>query len=170
MNTEPRKIRAAHERTKIFILIINLAFCFAFVQAQPKQVLQKEKLTRGVVALPMENGGQFVSWRFLVSDPLTTTFDVLRDGNIIARDIANRTNFADAQGTGGSMYQVVAKSYGNAIDTTDIATPWPDYYKNIKLKRPAGGVYPFRERTYDEEGNITGWTEYIDTPYSYHPC
>lgn len=169
MNTEPRKIRAAHERTKIFILIINLAFCFAFVQAQPEHVLQKEKLTRGVVALPMENGGQFVSWRFLVSDPLTTTFDVLRDGNIIARDIANRTNFADAQGTSGSMYQVVAKSYGNAIDTTDIATPWPDYYKNIKLKRPAGGVYPFRERTYDEEGNITGWTEYIDTPYSYHP-
>lgn len=156
-------------KTRYSVFIINLIMGFALMQAQTMHTLQKEKLTRGVVALPIESGGQFVSWRFLGNDPLTTTFDLLRDGKIIAKDIANRTNYVDTQGTSESLYQVVVKNGDMIVDTTDAIMPWGDYYKNIKLDRPKGGVYPFREQAYDDEGNITGWTEYIDTPYSYHP-
>lgn len=149
----------------LFLLIAGLLS----IQAQTISVPHLDKLTRGVVALPSESGGQFVSWRLLGTDPLTTTFDLLRDGQIIAKNLGNRTNFLDAQGKSESLYQVVTKVDGGAVDTTETVMPWEGYYKNVKLDRPAGGIYPFRNHTYDEEGNITGWTDYADTPYSYYP-
>lgn len=139
------------------------------IHAQDTPVSQMDELTRGVVALPSESGGQFVSWRFLGTYPLTTTFDLLRDGQIIAKNLGGRTNFLDAKGTDKSLYQVITKVDGCAVDTTEAVAPWDGYYKNVKLDRPTGGTLPFRTRTYDEEGNITGWTDYVDTPYSYFP-
>lgn len=100
-----------------------------------------EKLTRGVVALPSESGGEFISWRMMDTDPLTTTFDLLRDGQVIAKNLGNRTNFTDPQGTSESQYQVVVKVDGKVVETTEPVNPWSDVYKRIKLDRPQGGIY-----------------------------
>ena len=150
----------------IFMLMTTM---IVLTYAQTTSMQHIEKLKRNLVALPTENGGEFVSWTFLKTDPLTTTFDLLRDGKPIATNLATKTNFIDPQGTSESEYQVVVKVDGTVVETTDAIKPWTDYYKSIKLERPAGGVYPFRQRSLDENGNITGWTDYVDTPYSYYP-
>lgn len=128
------------------------------IQAQTTPTSQMEKLTRGVVALPLESGGQFVSWRMFGTDPLTTTFDLLRDGQAIAKNLGNRTNFTDPQGTSESQYQVVVKVDGTVVETTDAVKPWADFYRNVKLERPEGGIYPFKKDN-----------AFVDTPYSYYP-
>lgn len=130
---------------------------------------QMEKLTRGVVALPSESGGIFVSWRMLGTDPLNTTFDLLRNGQTIAENLGNKTNYTDAQGNSQSQYTVVVKVGGKETERTEAVTPWTDIFLNIRLDRPAGGVYPWRDRTYDENGKITGWTAYYDKYYGYYP-
>lgn len=131
----------------------------------------REYLTRGVVALPAPNGrGIFVSWRLLGTDPIaTTTFDVLRDGKTIARNLNHQTNYTDTEGTSTNTYQVVTKVEGSVVETTDAVTPWPSFYRNIRLDRPQGGILPWRDRTYNEEGKAIGWTDYADKPYTYHP-
>ncbi|MBQ5507748.1 MAG: hypothetical protein IIT85_11560, partial [Prevotella sp.] len=52
-----------------------------------------ETLDRGLVVLPAKSGtGQFISWRFLGTENYkSTTFDLLRDGTVIAADITGAT-------------------------------------------------------------------------------
>jgi rhamnogalacturonan endolyase len=138
----------------LFLLIIGTVSMYA----QTDPMLPMEKLTRGLVALPSENGGQFISWRLFGTDPRSTTFDLLRDGENIARNLSNRTNFIDTQGTRESQYQIIVKEDGEIVEITDTIKPWTDYFKNIKLDRPSGGVYPYKQDK-----------SFVDTPYSYYP-
>ena len=73
-------------KKKIIFLFFSLVLGGCIVSAQNLSTFQKEVLNRGVVALPSENGGQFVSWRMLDTDPLSTTFDLLRDGRPIVEN------------------------------------------------------------------------------------
>ena len=122
-----------------------LAACQA-AQAQPgtAHAGQMERLTRGVVVVPSQKGGNsnFVSWRLLGTDDENTTFDVVRDGNVIKSGIADRTNYVDNGGFKTSKYQIIAKVGGTAVDTTEAVTPWDNVYTRIQLSRPAGGVTP----------------------------
>ncbi|MBQ8487394.1 MAG: hypothetical protein IJ533_07080 [Prevotella sp.] len=63
---------------------------------------------------------------------MTTTFDLLRDGEPIARNLGNRTNFVDALGTGSSQYSVVVKVDGKETERTEAVKPWSDYFRNVK--------------------------------------
>jgi len=84
-----------------------------------------ERLTRGLVAAAGE-GGVFLSWRFLGDEPDGISWNVYRDGDLIAtiepRDVAPEsdypenpgvvkknttpTNFTDASGSAGSTYEI----------------------------------------------------------------
>ena len=56
--------------------------------AQVTSTNQMEKISRGVVALPAQSGkGEFISWRWLGYDEAGTSFDLLRNGEVIAHDI-----------------------------------------------------------------------------------
>lgn len=57
----------------------------------------KEKLTRGLVALPSQSKGIFLSWRMLTGDDDNTTFDVIRNGQVIKSGIALTTSYNDDQ-------------------------------------------------------------------------
>ena len=46
--------------------------------------LQKEQLGRGVVAIRENPSDVVVSWRYLSSDPINTSFNVYRNGEKIA--------------------------------------------------------------------------------------
>ena len=102
---------------------------------------QMEKLGRGVVALPNQGRtpGYFVSWRLLGTDDARTRFDLLRNGETIAENLAV-TNYVDRDGKNGDQYQVVAKVEGRTVDTSLAATPWAQPYMKLALDRPATGA------------------------------
>ena len=86
-----------------------LLYLFTFLplsaqyQTYPQQM---ERLDRGVVALPAQEQGNFVSWRLLGTDAKGTTFDLLRDGKTIAKGLSV-TNYVDKEGSSTSRYSVV---------------------------------------------------------------
>ena len=76
--------------------LMSIAMCG---HAQITPVSQMENLGRGVVALPSSKTGILVSWRMLgTEDENRMTFDVLRDGEVVASDLAYVTNYADTKG------------------------------------------------------------------------
>lgn len=135
------------------------------VNAQVTPVSQMEALDRGVVALPSETNGIFVSWRFLGTDDEThTTFDVLRNGVAISKDIYKATCYNDNYGSTASNYQIVTKVKGEAVDTTDVVTPWSKPYLTLNLDRPAGGTLDGASYTYSPNdmsvGDVDGDGQY----------
>ncbi len=108
---------------------------------------QMERLNRGIVALPAQQNGIFVSWRLLGTDPKGTTFDLLRDGKTIAKGL-NVTNYTDKKGKATSQYSVVEHTPGITPTTaaseqaTGGVAPWSDLYLSMAVDRPQGGTTP----------------------------
>lgn len=125
-------------RTCRIYMIGLLAMLTNVVIAQVTPTSQMEKLKRGLVVVP-GNSGEFVSWRFLgTDDELNTTFDVLRDDEVIAKDLVSSTCYSDASGKATNQYRVVTKVNGVAVDTTEAVKPWSDVYYKLKLDLPTG--------------------------------
>ena len=136
-------------RTRVIVL---LSYLFTFLplyaqyQTYPQQM---ERLDRGVVALPAQEQGIFISWRLLGTDAEGTTFDLLRDGKTIAKGL-KVTNYTDKKGTSTSRYSVIStsrklensKSRKNDMSPSIEVLPWPDLYRSIPLERPEGGTTP----------------------------
>lgn len=95
---------------------------------------------RGLTALPAQSKGIFVSWRLLPSDDANTTFDVKRDGKLVASGIVRATSYVDLAGSVDNAYSVVVRHDGMEVETTPEVKPWTDIYKTLKTGRPAGGV------------------------------
>ncbi len=114
------------------------------VMAQTTPTSQMEKLSRGLVVIPSNSGsGEFVSWRLLGTDNAsTTTFDVIRNGTTIAKNLKNVTSYLDTGGSSSSKYQVAKRVNGVITETTDAVTPWSNVYKSLKLSRPKAGYSP----------------------------
>ena len=109
-----------------------------------------EKLDRGVVALPAQGKGVFVSWRMLGYDAHDVTFDLLRNGHAVVR--AQRlTCYEDREGSVSDRYQVVTHQQGHA-DTSSVTMPWNDVYQPMQLNRPQGGTTP-NGRTFEYQPN-----------------
>lgn len=124
---------------KYLYMVFSLMLVWMSLSATPS--LQMEKLTRGLTAMPAQDGGIFVSWRLLGTDSIkSTTFDLMRDGEVIVKNICGRTNFTDPNGSGTSEYQVIVKADGVETEKSDVALPWGKTYKILQLDRPASGV------------------------------
>ncbi|WP_343303853.1 rhamnogalacturonan lyase [Chitinophaga niabensis] len=82
---------------------------YLFVSLSASAQRQMECLDRGVVAISMPNGSNFISWRSLVSDEERIAFSVYRDGEKInAKPITDVTSFED-------MTADTAKAYNYEI-------------------------------------------------------
>lgn len=81
---------------------------------------QMERLGRGTVAIH-HDGGNFVGWRLLGDEGENVTFDIIRDGQTIARDVY-ATNYNDAGGEAGAVYEIVKKTGGEAGEPSEPAT------------------------------------------------
>ena len=114
-----------------------LAMMAGSVQAQNTPLCQMEKLDRGVVAVA--NGSNvFVSWRFLgTDDEMNTTFDVLRNGEQVKKNLYVTNTSVTA--SGADLIQVVTKVNGEPVDTSKAVTPWGNVYRSMQLDRPAAG-------------------------------
>ena len=100
---------------------------------------QMEQLGRGLTVVAGQNGGRFVSWRLLGTDDSNITFNVLRNGNVVASNLKNATSYQDNGGAASSVYQVQAVLNGEVIETADTYQSWGDLYTSVQLDRPAGG-------------------------------
>lgn len=129
-----------------------------------------EHLDRGVVALPAQGKGIFVSWRMLGTDSKNVCFDVVRDGKVIASHI-KATNYTDQDGTAAHTYQIVTyqempKADGIAHrEVSQKVKPWADLYQSMPISRPKGGTTPDgRSYTYTPNdcsvGDVDGDGEY----------
>ena len=99
---------------------------------------QAEYLNRGVVAVATDQG-VFVSWRSLMSDGESMSFDIYRnDAKINETPITKVTNYTDAAGTAGDTYEVRAIVGGETKDS-GTCEAWSTPYKKVHLQRPAGG-------------------------------
>ena len=117
---------------KTFITLLSF-LTIAGTQAQT----YRENLSRGVIAVPMENG-YMVSWRFLATDAENTAFDILRDGRVIAEKLTGATCFVDTEGTAKSKYSVRCAT----DNTLTEGTTWVQPFLSIPLHRPANGMTP----------------------------
>lgn len=99
---------------------------------------QQESLNRGLVAI--KNGNNtFLSWRLLGTDSRNTTFDLFRDGNVLAENL-KVTNYTATGGTDNSEYQVVVKRNGTAVETSVPVVRWGNIFKTLTMDRPASGT------------------------------
>ena len=106
-------------------------------------IVAQEKLQRHIMAIPQSASGNsfLVSWRMLDTDDDYTTFDVLRNGEVITTDINNSTNFLDVNGSKNAKYSILTKKKGTIINTSEAITPWQDIYATVQLDRPADGAF-----------------------------
>ena len=140
----------------ITFLLSLLTMLPASAQITPRS--QMEQLDRGLVAVPTNMTGttNFVSWRLLGTDrKANTTFDLLRDGEVIAADLA-KTNYSDTKGSKTAQYRVVTKVKGTPRDTSEAVSPWGQKFLTLQLDRPAGGIHK-------------SWDGGTNVPYAYYP-
>ena len=110
-------------------------------------ISQMEKLDRGLVALPAQDKGIFVSWRLLGTDGKNVCFDVERDGKVIAHHL-KLTNYIDRKGSAASSYRIITYQDEPRMDApaerevSKAVKPWKDLYRSLPINRPAGGVTP----------------------------
>lgn len=106
-----------------------------------------EPLSRGAVAIPCERGN-FISWRLLATDPDYISFDLLRDGKVIASNITKTTCVTDSLGSTASKYTLITRRNGAQYASKPLKV-WDQPYISIPLDKPADGVSPNgKEYTY----------------------
>ena len=139
---------------KLTLLAAMMSMASSSIRAQVTPTSMMESLGRGVLAIPAQSGkGQFVSWRLLGTDDEQVTFDVIRDGTLIARDLNGATSFTDRTGTSSSKYKVVAKVDGKTVSTSATVTPWSDLYISVQLDRPSDIYTPNDMSVGDVDGD-----------------
>ena len=72
-------------------------YIYAFVLTMTVTAVAQSQLNRHVVVVPQSASGSnyLVSWRMLDTDDDYTTFDVIKNGTVIATDINSSTNYLD---------------------------------------------------------------------------
>lgn len=131
---------------------VAIALCMATsITAQPNydySRLQREKLGRGVVAVRENPSEVALSWRYLSSDPIQTTFNIYRNGQKIAEVPASTgTCYRDNYPTDSEACYTV-KAVVDGVEQEQLAGQYtlpanaPIGYIDIPLQKPADGVTP----------------------------
>ena len=100
------------------------------VSAHAQRVI--DKLDRGVVAVKTTNG-VFVSWRIQSDEYYDVTYNLYRDGSLVAEGL-NVSNYTDAAGTTASSYTIEAVKRGVKQSMSAAATTWSKNYLEITPK------------------------------------
>jgi len=88
--------------------------------------------------------GVYLSWRAFEDDPEDVSFDVYRNGELVADDI-KVTNLIDENGKYGDTYKVVGSSDAAlGLKSLDTAV-WENYYLELNLNKPADMALPMKK-------------------------
>lgn len=102
-------------------------------------VSMMEKLDRGLVVIKASGTDKyFASWRYLGTDDTNTSFTLLKNGVPYKSNILNATSLS-VNSSVSDKWQVITLHNGVSVDTTAAVLPWENYYKTLKLDRPASG-------------------------------
>jgi len=151
----------------LFLLVVSI------INAQPNydySKLKREKLGRGIVAIKKDDKSNFITWRYLSSDPINIAFNVYRDNiKVNKKPIINSTCFVDKTSSDKS-HRYTVKTLINGIEketnySYTIPANAPVGYINIPLDVPQGGITPSgQEYTYSPNdasiGDVDGDGEY----------
>lgn len=131
------------------LLLLALCSMVSVGLAQPRYDftrLQQEKLGRGVVAIRQNPNQVAVSWRYLSSDPMQTTFNLYRNGTKIANVPAGTGTFYTDTYTGSQPAEYTVKPVVDGIEgeggTYTLPANAPSGYIDIPLDKPADGTTP----------------------------
>ena len=91
-----------------------------------------DKLDRGVVAVKTTNG-VFISWRIQSNEYYDVTYNLYRDGALVAENLSV-SNYTDAAGTTASSYTIEAVKRGVKQPMSTAATPLSKNYLEIVPK------------------------------------
>ena len=91
-----------------------------------------DKLDRGLVAVKT-TGGVFVSWRIQSDEYYDVTYNLYRNGSLIAENLTT-SNYTDAAGTTAASYTVEAVKRGVKQTMSAAAKPWTNNYLEITPK------------------------------------
>lgn len=109
-----------------------------------------ENLDRDLIAMMTDNG-IYMTWRLLGTEEYDTTFDIYRDGALIASSISNSTNYLDESGTKDSEYKVVS-SNENFANVTKTAKAFETGKNYIEI--PMAPVDDFVASEGDDNTNV----------------
>ena len=150
-------------------------FFITGIAAQPAynySKLKMEKLNRGVVAIKKEGNINFISWRYLSSDPMDIAFNIYRNGKKInEKPLIQSTCYEDKTISAETVTYTVKPVINNKETRDDGRSSWtipanaPAGYINIPLDVPADGVTPAGQTyTYSPNdasiGDVDGDGEY----------
>lgn len=124
--------------------------------AQPRYdfgQLQMEQLNRGLVAIRQNESQVAVTWRYLREDPEDISFQLYRDGKLIADGLTESTYYTDEWGgTDAVTYKLAAKSESvkkldKRLKTAEYVLPAnaPTGYIDIPINRPDDGWFNLYE-------------------------
>ncbi|WP_017472475.1 rhamnogalacturonan lyase [Amphibacillus jilinensis] len=119
-----------------------------------------EDLDRGLIAVQTDKG-VFLSWRIAINEYLTTTYQIHRDGQLIATvNQEQNSNYLDRAGKIDSQYTVVAIT-GDQYEQSSPASVLENPFFDIPLDKPADGITLSGEHyTYSANdlsiGDVTG--------------
>lgn len=110
------------------------------VHAAEQTTRALENLDRGLIVIN-SGTGMYLSWRLLGTESYDTTYNVYRDGYLIA-NVADSTNYSDMKGNSESLYQIAPVSGGVEGEKCDAAKQWggESNYMDIDIPVPTGGT------------------------------
>jgi len=91
-----------------------------------------DKLDRGLVAVPADNG-MFVSWRVFGEDADNVKFNLYRDGSLLNSQPLSVSNFTDASGSASSKYTVKTVVDGVEKETSKASINLSNDYLEIMV-------------------------------------
>ncbi len=132
-----------------FVCLSFMALALS-VNGQPRYNLagmQREDLNRGLVVYKTGGGDSVcVSWRYLEEDPMTTGFNVYRNGKRLNKKPVTSSTFMKVAGTEGGEYEVRTVDGGRETHRKDgrftLKASSPNGYLSIPLDVPPAGQTP----------------------------
>ena len=108
--------------TFIFVTLVTMSFAQRFT----------DKLDRGLVAVPCDNGN-LVSWRVLGEEYYDVTYNLYCNGSRIAENL-QVSNYTHSSGNASSSYQVAAVVRGVEQQKSKAVTRWENGCFDIQNK------------------------------------
>ena len=136
---------------KRFLGVAIALFVATVAVAQPNynySELKREKLGRGVVAVRENPSEVALSWRYLSSDPISTSFNIYRNGQKIAEVPASTGTFYRDTYSGTDAARYTVKAVVDGVESDQLSGHYslpanaPIGYIDIPLNKPADGVTP----------------------------
>ena len=118
-----------------------------------------DKLSRGLVAVPTgstnDSKSNFVSWRRFAEEYYGVTYNLYRDGVLIASGLTKSSydDNTDTLATPSVRYQVAAVANGVEQEKCDTIRPWKQYVYNLVKRCPTGYIDIPLKKVFDRNGN-----------------